>query len=272
MTKLVTLKMQTFHNDPSIKQKYIERLELHRAHDEIVKGIYWENGKGCAVGCTIHGSDYTAYERELGIPRVIASLEDGIFEGLPSHIAKDFPLRFLNAVPVGVDLMISFYQFMHWLLVDKEDGVINFVKDSRLISSIKKIAELFEKKLAGENVTEKEWSHAGNAVYDSDVEDAYADDEAYVYAADSSIDDAMLALSVVDFYFSSPSFYAARAAYHAAYAPTATDFTTATVATVASAYYAASYYVNPIDALVEQARMKQADKLIELISAVMKKE
>ncbi len=207
--------MQTFHNDPSIKQKYIERLELHRAHDEIVKGIYWENGKGCAVGCTIHGSDYAAYERELGIPRVIARLEDRIFEGLPNQIAKDFPLRFLNSVPVGVDLSIAFYQFMHWLLVDKEDGVINFVKNSKLIDSIKKVSELFEKKLAGENVTEKEWDDTGNAVYDG-AEDAYAD-----------------------------SFHSCDA----------DDF--------AYSYDAASY-----TAAVELVRMKQADKLIELISKV----
>lgn len=38
-----------FHGDPKIKAKYPARLEAHAHADEIVKGIYWENGKGCAV-------------------------------------------------------------------------------------------------------------------------------------------------------------------------------------------------------------------------------
>lgn len=46
----------SFHGKQSIKDKYIKRLKLHYKMDEIVKGKYWENGKGCAVGCTIHSN------------------------------------------------------------------------------------------------------------------------------------------------------------------------------------------------------------------------
>jgi hypothetical protein len=42
-----------FHNDQKIKDKYLARVEAHRKADEIIKGKYWENGKGCAVGCTL---------------------------------------------------------------------------------------------------------------------------------------------------------------------------------------------------------------------------
>ena len=96
--------MKAYLNDTKIKEKYIVRVKTHAEADRIIKGTYWQNGKGCAVGCTIEGSDHSRYETELGIPRVIARLEDRIFEGLPNDEAKEFPLKFLNAINVGANL------------------------------------------------------------------------------------------------------------------------------------------------------------------------
>lgn len=50
-------KILAFFGDPKIKAKYLRRVKAHYKADEIIKGTYWENGKGCAVGCTIEGSD-----------------------------------------------------------------------------------------------------------------------------------------------------------------------------------------------------------------------
>jgi hypothetical protein len=72
MTNLIAYK-----GKQSIKNKYLKRVEEHYKADEIIQGVYWENGKGCAVGCTIEGSDqHEKYETELGIPRELAYLED----------------------------------------------------------------------------------------------------------------------------------------------------------------------------------------------------
>lgn len=49
--------MKAFHNDKKIKAKYLARVKAHIKAGEVIKGKYWENGKGCAVGCTIHGYD-----------------------------------------------------------------------------------------------------------------------------------------------------------------------------------------------------------------------
>lgn len=76
--------MKAFHGDEKIKKKYVDRVKAHAKADEIVKGQYWKNGKGCAVGCTIHSADHAAYQTELGIPQWMARLEDRIFEGLPN--------------------------------------------------------------------------------------------------------------------------------------------------------------------------------------------
>jgi hypothetical protein len=96
--------VMAFHNDPAIKKKYLARVRAHRKADEIVKGQFWEKGKGCAIGCTIHSSIHSDYETELGIPEWVAHVEDVIFEGLPNKRAKLWPEEFLSAIPVGADL------------------------------------------------------------------------------------------------------------------------------------------------------------------------
>ena len=94
--------MQAFHNKKSIKQKYIKRLEEHYKADEIIHGVYWQDGKGCAVGCTVHSDSHQCYETELGIPKWLALLEDALFEGMGNDKAKEFPLQFLKTIPLGV--------------------------------------------------------------------------------------------------------------------------------------------------------------------------
>jgi hypothetical protein len=110
--------MLSFHSDPSIKSNYIARVAGHADADEIVKGRYWENGKGCAVGCTVHGEAHESFERELGIPRMLAWLEDVIFEGLPNRLAKTWPERFLLSISPGRDLSPVGWKFLHWLLTE----------------------------------------------------------------------------------------------------------------------------------------------------------
>ena len=90
-----------YHNDPAVKAKHVSRMETHMKADELVRLIYWENGKGCAVGCTIHSDDHAAYETDLGWPQWLAHLEDTMFEGMAEEAAQQFPLRLLTAVPVG---------------------------------------------------------------------------------------------------------------------------------------------------------------------------
>ena len=146
----------SFHGKQEIKDKYVGRVKAHALADAIVQGQYWENGKGCAVGCTVHSNRHSAYEDELGIPRVIARLEDRIFEGLPNDEAKTFPLEFLEAIPLGVDLAPVWKKFLVWLLIDTEHGVINFTKDEKIKGKIQEAAKLIEGSIAGKNISENE--------------------------------------------------------------------------------------------------------------------
>jgi len=107
-----------YHNDPAIKTKIIAQLEAHRAADQLVKGQYWEGGKGCAVGCTLNGQDHAEYEVRFGVPEMLARLEDAIFEGLPNGDAMEWPVRFMSSIRPGADLSRVGWQFLHYLLTD----------------------------------------------------------------------------------------------------------------------------------------------------------
>jgi len=172
--------MKAFLNDTKVKEKYLSRVRAHASADEIIKGQYWEDGKGCAVGCTIHSSDHDKYEKLLGIPRWLAYLEDSIFEGLPNGEAKNFPEQFLSAINVGADLTPVYHKFMIWLLVDPLQGVLRFA-DERGAVAIKRVAELHQLELGP---TDAAGAAAGDAA--GDAAGAAAGDAAGAAAGDAA--------------------------------------------------------------------------------------
>jgi hypothetical protein len=127
--------MISFHGKPELKDQLLKNLRAHHAADEFYQGHYWDDGKGCAVGCSIvdfggNTGDHEEYERLFGIPRVLARLEDGIFEGLSVDESKWWPIAFIEAIPVGVEMVLVFYRFMEWLLIDPSDGVIKYASEN----------------------------------------------------------------------------------------------------------------------------------------------
>lgn len=133
-----------FHGKPAVKAKYLRRVQTHRLADQILQGYgYWKDGKGCAVGCTIHGTNPAVYETELGIPLQLAGIEDRLFEGMSNDRSKVWPERFLTAIPVGADLSQIWPQFVTWLLLDKSDGVIQYVDSDDERHVIQQVAELY---------------------------------------------------------------------------------------------------------------------------------
>ena len=136
--------MLAFHGKATAKEKYLSRVRQHRKADELIKGLYWQGGKGCAVGCTVHSSDHSAYERELGIPETLARLEDAIFESLPNDEALAWPEAFLDAPEVGADLSMVWPRFALWLLSDSKHGVIRFAGERKGVAdAISGVAALY---------------------------------------------------------------------------------------------------------------------------------
>jgi hypothetical protein len=251
--------MKSFHNKPELKEMMLEEVLKHQKADEIIQGTYESKGKYCAVGCSIeslnmrlgkhysHG-DHSVYETELGIPKIIARLEDGIFEGLEREKAKMFPLRFIQAVPVGVDLSLVWPKFAIWLLGDEKDGVIKYVETDEQKKIIIDIVELYKRVIAGESIEslKKEFAIAAT---DAAATAAYATATAAAYATDAAT-----------------AAYATAAAYatDAATAAYATD-AAAAIAAIA-AYAAAAATATAAYAARKNHYSKCADKLLEILA------
>ena len=157
---LALKKLWAFHNDPKIKEKYLARVKAHEEADEIVKGVYWEKGKGCAVGCTIEGDNHKLYEKELGIPEAIAHLEDFLFEKISNGNAKTFPRRFLEAISVGAKLYLVAPKFIVFVLYD----VLQYCgSDENCKNAIIQTVKLWESVVQGKVPKKAAWSAAMSA-------------------------------------------------------------------------------------------------------------
>jgi hypothetical protein len=243
--------LRAFHGKQKIKDYYAQRVRAHRLADEIRHGYYWEYGKGCAVGCTLHSNDHAAYETELGIPRILARLEDGIFEELPTPEDTAWPQAFLEVIPVGADLSLVWPRFFLRLATDATYGLLCFVQGARFIQQrevIGKVVALYQqwvdeavKPSTAAAADAAASAAAAAAAASAAAADAYAAADAATaadaaaYAAATATASAVAAASAAASAAATAATYADAAAYAAA-----TDAAAAASAAAAAAAYAAA--------------------------------
>jgi hypothetical protein len=201
--------MIAYHGKSTEKSAILKQLRAHAKADEIIKGQYWEKGRGCAVGCTLHGSNHADYEPKFGIPQVLARLEDQIFEGLPNGDAKKWPIAFMSAIKPGADLSDIWPKFAIWLLADPKKGVIRFAKTDAQRAAIDGVAELYRKRIPR---GDRRWSLARKTAADAA---AYAYAAAYA-AAHADADAAAYAYAAAYAAAAAAAYAGAAAAYAAA--------------------------------------------------------
>ena len=260
--------MVAFHGDAAVKSKYLARVEAHRKADEIVQGYYWQNGKGCAVGCTVHSSSHAAFETELGIPRVLARLEDQIFEGIDNATAKEWPEQFLSAPAVGADLSMIWPRFALWLLSNPDGPVVLAVAKSAAVKAeVEGVAALYQEWVSTcAKPAKARWTSASAAASASADAAAYA----AAYAADAAADAYAAAAYAADAAADAAAAYAVASAYAdaASAAASASAYADADAAADAAAY-AAVYAADAAAAAAYAARSKfwlsARDKLLELM-------
>jgi len=228
----------SYHNSPELKARFIGHVEKHREQDAIVRGHYGRiiggQWKGCAVGCSLRSLDeiegrplmvengsHSDLAKRLGIPLVLARLEDRIFEGLPPKEATLWPTLFARAIPVGADLTMVWPRLAHWMLGDETAGVIRFAKTERTKKVIGDVVELFGRQIGGETIAQSDWQKVRSAAAAADAyayAAAAAAADAYAYAAAAAADAAAAAAAAdADAY----AYAAADAAYAAAAAAAA---------------------------------------------------
>jgi len=130
------------------KQMLVKRAEGHRKADEIIQGEYWDNEKGCTVGCLAH-SPYGCHSQlatMTNIPQWVFRAADGIHESLKGNEFKDWTVTFAKALPVGrVDWDRAQAEFNYYLLgikINECEAWKRIGKKSRsLIDTLKNIQE-----------------------------------------------------------------------------------------------------------------------------------
>jgi hypothetical protein len=131
------------------------RIAAHRAADEIVQGSGWDNGKGCAIGCSLDEYSHAEYVRVVGGDLRFAALVDNIHETLPLALALDWPGRVAASVRPGADLTLVPDRWFAWQMRDLapiDEG-----------GHCATMAALYDRRLAGDEPAESEWSAAVRA-------------------------------------------------------------------------------------------------------------
>ena len=165
-----TKPLLAFHGDPKIKVKYLKRIRAHAKADELIRGTGWNKytHKGCAVGCTLNAYEHAAYETELGIPEILAYLEDNIFENLSKESSHTWPERFLKAIPVGADLSKAAARILIWQYSDSRDGLVH-TEEVKSNIQLRKVCEdlvaLYQRTIDGGSVTVAEWQAIENRAW-----------------------------------------------------------------------------------------------------------
>lgn len=134
--------MIAFHGRQDLKARYLARVECYRRLGRLVRGTGWRDAQGCAVGCTLEAYDHSQYPLQLGIPAVLAHLEDVLFETLSEPDALELPQVFLRSVPVGADLSGVWSRFVVWLLTDSRHGLLRIAEPEER-HYVHRVADLF---------------------------------------------------------------------------------------------------------------------------------
>ena len=218
--------MKAFHNDDKVKTKYIDRMKAHMAADELIRGTGFQDGRGCAVGCTLDKYEHKDYETELGIPEWLAHIEDSFFENMPEAGAMKWPLRFLESVNVGSDLRKIKAPFMIYILTQAIEN-FDHEKYPRVKTAIDTVIKLWE--------TDPEWRDGAAWAAARSATEAAAESAAQS-AADSAAEAAARAARSAESAAQAAAWSAAQSAAEAARAAADSAAWAATQSTRSAAY------------------------------------
>lgn len=134
----------------------------HIAADKVVQGTYWENNKGCFIGCLTHSSEAQGVEEKFGIPLVLVRITEIIFERLPEKEA----VQFFADIPIAIGADNKDLSLVHW----------KFLRDTLLRLPKKLITPAIQTVIDGISLLAegKEWSKDEAAAAES-AADAAAD-------------------------------------------------------------------------------------------------
>jgi len=202
----------------------------HLEADALIKGAYWQRGKGCFIGCLTHSDNPKTAVDRFGLPQPVLRIAEDIFEALPEDEGK----AFFAALPAAVERDGKDLSRVHWQFLAAELRALPRVK-ADVQAVIDPVIEGMDLLSKGQERQEA-LAYAARAAH-------YAAARAAHYAAA----------------------YAARAAHYAASDAASAAHYAAYVARYAS--YAASYAASAASTASAAVRIRQRDTLISLIAS-----
>ena len=136
------------------KVKYLKLAKQHREADRFLQGSWIEKGKGeagmhrgCFYGCIMQRKEdvLSSASKTMGLPEWIVRVSEKIFEGLPKDLAKEFPVKLLEAIPTTADTTQMWKDWHYTVLMDKKHGQYKNCGDNEECKkAIKQCADLFK--------------------------------------------------------------------------------------------------------------------------------
>ena len=189
----MTKQLNSYKGDQNFKQRMVSAIIEDKENERIVKGQYWQDGKGCNVGCgeyavcqilghKFENRKHKKLAEELEVPEAIFYLGDAIFEGLDVEDSTQFVVDFYTAIPVGQDLKNVVIDIKIALLSDPQFGARQYAFDDGK-AAIDAVIELLNRYKI-DSVHDQEWAAARLA---AQLASEAAADSATDLAADSAV-------------------------------------------------------------------------------------
>lgn len=149
-----------------VKSRMIELADEHQKNDEYLAGRFWNNGKGCSIGCTIHDAkklglvdeleygDHAALAKVLGVPEFVTRIMDTIFEWLPDAERPAFTPLVLRTIRPDRHYATLQDHFSAWCMLDPKYGVSIVASNPDVRCVSKRIGELYAKRARGEAISD----------------------------------------------------------------------------------------------------------------------
>ena len=96
----------------------------HLEADALIKGAYWQRGKGCFIGCLTHSDNPKTAVDRFGLPQPVLRIAEDIFEALPEDEGK----AFFAALPAAVERDGKDLSRVHWQFLAAELRALPRVK------------------------------------------------------------------------------------------------------------------------------------------------
>ena len=129
---------------------------------------------------------------DFGIPEELAYLECGISGKLPPVLARQWPERFVNAIPEGADLVGVADRLMLWLLRDEASPLMLDIDVAQRLWRDKfrlgKVADLFDRRVGGDSPDASEVEALCLQIEDGVREEILRRESTIIYACSALVD------------------------------------------------------------------------------------